>query len=51
MVQLYYITNPLNVINEMYRVLKKDDKLIICDYWTVFPKSKKALSSKYKINS
>lgn len=25
--------------------------LIICDYWTVFPKSKKALSSKYKINS
>lgn len=35
----------------MYRVLKKDDKLIICDYWTVFPKSKKALSSKYKINS
>ncbi|MDU7252955.1 MULTISPECIES: class I SAM-dependent methyltransferase [Clostridium] len=34
----HHYPNPLNVLSEMYRVLKKDGKLIICDYWTVFPK-------------
>ncbi len=33
----HHYANPSKVLNEMYRVLKKNGTLIICDYYQYFP--------------
>ncbi|BDR70552.1 S-adenosylmethionine-dependent methyltransferase [Clostridium tetani] len=34
----HHYPNPLNVLKEIHRTLKERGVLIICDYWTYFPK-------------